>query len=113
MIDRLPAHSHFRRAVADDDDLQRRIDAQAEGTGRRRRSGPALQDWTAHDELIACLTDVGNLVQQAIGASVTPKGKRPPKFTPVRRPRTAADRAKRLREEAVHAEIVSQVLRRG
>lgn len=108
LVEHLPPHSHFRRALADDDDLQARIDAQPKPP--RRRSGPSLRDWDEHQELRAALADGFALVQQAVGASVTPKGKSPPKFTPVRRPRTAADRAQRRREEAVHAEIVAQVL---
>ncbi len=111
----LPSHSHYRRAVADDDDLQQEIERHAarSGTevGGRRR--PSVRDWTEHDELRACLTDVGNLIQQAIGASVTPKGKSPPKFKATRRPLTAADRAQHRREQATHSEIVSQMIPKG
>jgi len=105
----LPPHSHFRRAVADDDDLHQQIERQA-GSPLARPGGLSLRDWTEHDALCAVLTDGFHLVQQAIGASVTPKGKSPPKFKPVRRPEAAADRAKRRNEEAIHAEIVAKVL---
>lgn len=108
----LPAHSHFRRAVNDDDDLHDQLAQQADGAAARRR-GPSIRDWTEHDELLACLTDVGNLIQQAIGASVTPKGKKPPQFKPVRRPQTAAERAKRRRDLQFHAEMVKQLLPGG
>jgi hypothetical protein len=110
LVHTLPAGSHFRRAVADDDELHRLLDEQ-DGTPTARR--PSVRDWTDHDELLAVLTDVGNLIQHAIAASVTPKGKAPPKFVPVRRPETAADRARRRRELQTHRDIVAMVLPSG
>jgi len=103
LVDRLPEHSHYQRALEDDDELHRR---HPPATARR----PSLRSWSADRELLATLHDVASLIQVAIVGVNTPKGKKAPKFKPVRRPETAADRARRRRELEMHADNVRQLL---
>jgi hypothetical protein len=109
LMDHLPPLSHFRRAVADDDDLARRAELAALGRPSSR-GAPSLAHWTEMDDLIATLTDGFTLVQLAIASANTPKGKSPPKFRPTPRPRSAWQRAQSRRDETVHQEIVAQLL---
>ena len=69
-----------------------------------------LAEWTEMDDLRATLIDGFTLVQLAIAAANTPKGKRVPRFRPTPRPKTAWQRAQRRRDEAAHRDICAQVL---
>ncbi len=99
LIGRLPEHSQYQLALADDDDL-------ATGTTGGPRRRPPLRAWSAERELRATLYDVATLIQVAIAAVNTPKGKSPPKFKPTPRPETAADRVRRRLELETHDQIV-------
>ncbi len=100
LLRRLPEHSQYQLAISDCDELY----ADVEPAPKRRR--PPLQAWSAERELLATLHDVASLIQVAIVAVNTPKGKKAPSFKAVPRPETAADRARRRREQQTHAEIV-------
>lgn len=91
--------------MQDDDDLL--PDRKPEELKRTR---PALRSWSADAELRATLYDVAGLIQTAIVAVNTPKGKQAPKFRPTKRPETAVDRAERRWAVEMHAEIVGMVL---
>lgn len=103
LIDRLPEHSHYQRALADDDELQRQF-----GSAGPRK--PTLRAWSAERELRATLYDVASLIQVAIVSVNTPKGKQAPRFKPVRRPETAADRDERRRLLDMHRHNVRKLL---
>ena len=104
IVNQLPPLSRFRRAVADDDDLN----WETSPSGERRR--PTLDQWTEADELRATLVDGFTLVQLAIASKDLPQGKKPPKFKPAPRPVTARERATKRAAEAMHREIVAAVL---
>jgi hypothetical protein len=108
LVDHLPPLSHFRRAIADDDDLARR--AALSAAGRAVSGPPRLSQWTEMDDLRATLMDGFQLVQLAIASAHTPKGKSPPKFRPTTRPRTAWQRDQKRRDEAAHQDIRAQLL---
>lgn len=109
MINNLPPHSRYKLALEDDDELREEVIAYYGGKMPPSRP-PSLDSWTAMDEMLAVITDGLNAVQHAIIAVNTPKGKPRPKFTPVRRPKTAADRAESRREWRTHQEIVRLAL---
>lgn len=109
MIDKLPPLSQLRRAVADDDDLARRAELNAAGR-QLAPARPTLAQWTEVDDLKATIIDGFNLVQLAIASANTPKGKTPPKFKPTARPKTAWQRAQKRRDQAMHADILAQVM---
>lgn len=108
-VRRLPSWSETKRAMADDDELQRYREEHAPKTSARRP--PRLTEWTLADELFAALADTTNAICVAVGQSVSPRGKGP-KFKPGRRPLTAAERAERRRDRDTIAEIVSIMLPR-
>lgn len=108
LIERLPQHSRFRLAQADDDDLIAGLDLD-----EKPARGPSLDSWSALDELRADIADGFNLMQTAIAASNTEKGKRPPKFTPRPRPKTAAERVRLRRDKQTHEAIRARLLPPG
>jgi hypothetical protein len=92
--------------MADDDELQRYREEHTPSHGKPR---PArLTEWTALDELISTIVDVGNMIRTTIAQANAPKGKRYT-FKPTRRPKTAAQRAEARKERDTVAEIVQMV----
>lgn len=110
IVDQLPALSRYRRAIADDDDLAREALALSLGIPGTVSRLPSLDGWTEADELRATLLDGFHLIQHALIAVNTPKGKPPPKFNPTPRPRTATQRAELARRKAEHADMVAKLV---
>lgn len=108
IVERLGPWSHTGRAIADDDDLQREREARLGVKAAAKRSGrPRLQDWSETDEILATLRDVAERISVTVVQVNTEKGKSKPRFTPVRRPRTAVDRAELRRDLDTVSEIVA------
>lgn len=107
LVNRLPAWSNFGRALADDDELHRwREDQRGPKTPEKPRR---ISDWTDFDELIATITDLGNALRTTIIAANSEKGKGP-KFKPLARPKTAAERAEARRDRETVADIIAIAL---
>lgn len=106
IVDTLPAWSRTGRAMADDDELQRYREQR--GVSHSRPRPPRITEWSDFDELIATITDVGNLIRTTIAQANAPKGKRY-QFKPHRRPKSAAERAAARRERETVEDIVRLV----
>jgi hypothetical protein len=98
LADHLPPYSHYKLALTDDDDLQRYREARYAGQKMPPPRPPTLDSWTETDEIIAVLHDGFGILHHTLIAINTDKGKKPPKFVPARRPRTAAERAESRRD---------------
>ncbi len=70
--------------------------------------GPSLDHWTVWDEVLTTLQDGFASVRHAVVQASTDKRVKPPK--PVRRPKTAAERAEARRERETHDSIRRKVL---
>lgn len=117
VIDRLPGHSHYSAAVANDEEYAEMI---ARAMAERKRAGEAPEDngprmtgWTPEVAALTNLLDAVNGVRYAVVA--TQLGKKagdPPK--PSRRPVTALEKAMRRaeykRRQAAHESLVARVL---
>lgn len=112
---RLPPGSHYRAAMADDDELAARIAAVHGPPSKRKKTRrPPLQGFTTE---IQYLHDIRNALQRvpwAVFAAQAPSGKRGSAPRPAKGPETADDRYELLDARREHTEVVSQVLvRRG
>lgn len=120
LIEHLPWHSAYKKALADDDEIatrlleqRRREEAEARRTGRKAPAHAPISvaDWDPEREQTAQLSDALSSLRLAVMAPNMPKGKRP-KAKPAPRPETAMARAERRAEMAQHKSIVAQVLRK-
>lgn len=117
VIDRLPSHSHYSAAVANDEEHARLIaDAMAAAKSRgeeQEDTGPALTAWTPEVAALTRLIDeVKNLRYTTLAVHAGKKAGDPPK--PERRPITALEKATRAaefrRRKAAHESLVARVL---
>jgi len=117
VIDRLPGHSHYSAAVANDEEHARMV---AEAIAARKErgeddgdKGPALTTWSPEVAVMTQVLDAVHSVRYAVVAvQAGKKAGDPPK--PARRPVTALERAMRVgefnRRKAVHEALVARVL---
>lgn len=105
LADNLPPYSKYKLALANDDELQRYRERRFNGKPPPPRP-PSLADWTVEDEIMTVLHDGFSMIRYTLVALQTQKGKSPPKFTPARRPMTAAERAERRRDQDAHHDIL-------
>ncbi|MFP7366284.1 hypothetical protein SFC07_11025 [Corynebacterium callunae] len=96
LIDELPRGSHYRAAVADDDDI-----AEAVFDLKPRSSSPPLEDWTAE---IEALTGIQDLLFSLLYRG---SDQRPPRLP---RPETAMDRVEKRRIAVKKTHVLSQLL---
>jgi hypothetical protein len=100
-IDNLPRNSGYVEAVSLDEEL-------AEQAVRSPApKGPAvrMRDWSPQQEVLTLLVDrLGEVIQAVIAA----QGGKPPKITPMPRPKTAADELRDPRRQ--HHRILSKVM---
>lgn len=107
-VNHLPSYSATGRAMADDDDLAEWREQQMTPAERARGPRPPrITEWTLADELLATMADMTTALRTTLVALQTPKGKQAPKFKPMRRPLTAAERVEKRRELQTVAEIIS------
>jgi hypothetical protein len=109
IADRLPPHSRFKHAVADDDELQRWREDRFKGRVPPARP-PRLSEWTVFDDIMTTLNDGFSLLRHTIVSVNAEKGKRPPAWKPTRRPKSAADRAESRRDMDTVMDIRRKVL---
>lgn len=116
-IDRLPAHSHYSAAMANDEEYAKIVadaHAQRKAAGNEPEDkGPALTGWTPEVAALTQVLDAVNQVRYAVVAvQAGKKAGEPPK--PARRPVTALERAMRAaeytRRKAAHESLVARVL---
>lgn len=121
LIEHLPWHSAYKRALADDDEYaeaflahQRAVERAASAAGRAAPPVPpvSLGDWDPEREQTAQLLDAVAALRNAVIAPHLPKNKKPPKVHPSPRPDTALRRAERRAELEKHKSIVAKVLRK-
>lgn len=120
VIDRLPAHSHFSAAIANDEEYAEFAAKAAAERGETRPGaksddGPPLTTWTPEVAIMTQVLDAVNQVRYAvIAVQAGKKAGDPPK--PARRPQTAFERAFRRaefdRRKAAHESLVARVLPR-
>lgn len=118
LIDRLPGHSHYASAMANDEEYAKMV---AEAMAARKKAGeappedkgPALTTWTPEMAMLTNLLDAVNGVRYAVVAvQAGKKAGDPPK--PARRPQTALEKAMRRaefsRRQTAHEALVARVL---
>lgn len=100
-IDHLPRNSAYVEAISLDEELAEQIAAAPPEKGPAMR----MRDWSPQLEMLAVLTDrIGEVIQAVIAA----QGGKPPRITPIPRPKTAADKLKDPRRQ--HHRILSKVM---
>lgn len=109
LAERLPRHSVYAAAVADDEDTALALlDSAGPGTGGPPRFG--MQGWTHERELLVGLTELTMSIRALlIGAKFSKSGK-PPKVAPMARPRTAADRVEAVRSRRKRENLLDQLV---
>jgi hypothetical protein len=104
VIGRLPPQSHYKAALADDDELAERSPPPVPGAPRVPLTG-----YSRTHELLAALLDAVNELHATLTAAHTKGGKRPPvRRTP--RPVTALQRAEHRRTAATLTSIEAKML---
>lgn len=105
LVEQLPHWSRYKAAAADDDEMAARLlDAETDEEPRRRHL--TLVDWTPERELLTSVAESVRDLHATLLAVNSKDGKRkaPP---PLPRPRTAVERARRIRNEAQAADIAA------
>lgn len=103
VIDGLRRTSHFVQAISDDDEYADMLASQPP----ERSHGPKLLDYTPEREALDMVIDrLGQLIQTTIAVT----GNKAPKYPPMARPDTAADRASRRRALLQHQSLVARLL---
>lgn len=96
--------SHYRWAIADDDEAAER--ALASGDEPTGSTAPPLEAFSPEVQYLAMGIDrIGELIAATIAAA----GGKPPKVRPLPRPETAFDRAKRRKSLQRHHDLVAEV----
>lgn len=118
VIDRLPGHSHFSAAIANDEEhaemaAKAAADRGETRPGAKEDTGPPLTSWTPEVAALTQVLDAVNQVRYAvIAVQAGKKAGDPPK--PARRPQTALERAFRkaeyVRRQTAHEALVARVL---
>ncbi len=108
LAERLPRHSVYAAAVADDEDTaMAMISARGDGQGGRPRFG--MQGWTYERELLVGQSELLMSIRALlIGAKFSKSGK-PPKVDPMPRPRTAADRVEAIQSRRKRDNLLGQL----
>lgn len=114
LLARLPPHSHYAAALADDDDLARRtLDEQVPGQ-LPPRPRPPLVGNSIEVELLRQILDAVREVSRSVIASIPTKSPRKiPPLKPVPRPQTALEREDRRRALEGLADLEAQLLPRS
>ncbi|MEY8577209.1 hypothetical protein AALI21_02735 [Corynebacteriaceae bacterium 6-324] len=97
LIDELPRGSHYRAAIADDDEIAELVFE----LNPKQQTTPPLEGWTSE---IEALTAINNTLLQLLYRG---SDARPPLFPA---PETALDRIKKRRSDATNSQILSQLL---
>lgn len=111
LIDHLPRASHYRAAVANDEQLAERVAEQMVGK-ESEPMAPPLDEWSTDSELLAAIFDrLGNLLQVHV-ASIP--GNKAPQISPWLRPVTAmqraAEQAKKAKRWVEYQSIVDRIV---
>lgn len=96
LVDRLPGHSYYSEAVANDEEHARLIaQAEAEREESKKKSHPPLRTWTPEMAALTAIIDALNVQTYVMKALKAERGKAgsPPEALP--RPETAIDRARK------------------
>lgn len=118
VIDRLPAHTWYSSAIAEDEEhatmlAQSIVEAREAGTDDDRASGPSLVGWTPEVAALHNIIDAVRGVQHAVVAVQAGSSAGPPP-DPMPRPATALDRAIKAaefkRRQTKHESLVARVL---
>lgn len=106
LIERLPSHSHYRAAVAQDDDLAR---AALKANGGKVKAGkPPLTEMDYGTYLLAgAVSLLGQLVQSSESHRTNGASKYRPPTLPM--PETALERVQRDLEDERHSSLVDEV----
>jgi hypothetical protein len=105
----LPWDSAYKLAIADDEELARHEQAEAEGQDYVRTPPLPITQWDTYSELRASILDGLAMVARTIIAVNTPKGKQVPDFPRQQRPETAAQRLERQQRDMVMSMLEAKV----
>lgn len=109
LAERLPRHSVYRAAVADDEDTALALLDEAE---RETPSGAptfGMAGWTPERELLVGLTEAV-MSLRAVLIAVNSKSGKVPKVVPLPRPKVAADRVSAIRSRRKREGLLAQLL---
>lgn len=118
VIDRLPGHSHYAAAVANDEEhaeLVAKALEERKQSGDTEDIGPSLTNWTPEVAALTAVLDAVNQVRYAVVAvNAGKKAGEPPK--PAKRPVTALEKASRRaehrRRQSAHESLTARLLPR-
>lgn len=106
LIDRLPRHSHYVAALADDDELADQL-ADQDDEDKGPPPAPPLTEFGPVEERLTLIADrLGELLRAFAAAN---SKKKPPPYKPLARPVTARQRARRRRREAKHELVTARL----
>lgn len=109
LAERLPRHSVYAAAVADDDDTALALLDHWGGAEPARGKRFGMQGWTPERELLTSQAELLMSIRALlIGAKFSKSGK-PPKVQPMPRPRTAADRVEAVRSRRKRQHLLGQL----
>lgn len=113
LLDRLPRHSHYKAAIANDEHLAQQLLDQTKPADRSAGPGrPPITEYPVLAELLANQLDELRELHATLIAVNSKKGKRP-KVPPTPRPESAVMRLEKQRTMAILADIEQRMLPSG
>jgi hypothetical protein len=93
LAEQLPGDSHYKAAMADDDDLVAEYVGQHGLPEGGRPTSVSLADWTTERQMLTSVIDAINAMHRTLIAANSERGKAPPEMPRLPRPESAWDRA--------------------
>ena len=110
LIDRLPWHSHYKRALADDPDLAERAAAgitDLDAVDDEKPREISMADWDQFRDLAAAVEDK---LSHVVAAVLAPHVEKMPTIPPARRPKTAYEKAAKARIRELEDEFYDDMV---
>lgn len=105
IIERLPRHSHYIEAIADDEEVARQVALAGSDDEKPVRR---MREWSVEVEILVAIAERLGVNITAVQASAGIK--QPLKLPTLPRPRTAIDRWRELSRREQHSSIVARLL---
>ena len=108
-IDMLPTNSHMHRLLTSDEEYMERV-LESKSADDERSGRPSMADWSLTNSLLAQVIDAVNR-NTATNRGIAQQGKgEPPRYDPVPRPYTAADKVQHRINQRKHEEMVRALI---